>query len=121
MFATKTVPATLYLAIKKNLALPMLKAFADEAVPALIAAMKAQGLPSQGRLEFIYVGIDGNPDTLFDVWLPAPSLPKRQRRHLAFPIIPPPPSHALFRTIRGLWPVSARLGRLWPARPWPLA
>lgn len=78
MLDKKTVPAKLYLAAKANLTLPELKAYADTAIPTLCAKIEALGLKICAPLEFIYFGIDGKPETRFDLIVAFPINDKKE-------------------------------------------
>ncbi|MEQ1635188.1 MAG: GyrI-like domain-containing protein [Methylococcales bacterium] len=72
MIAQKTVPPSLYLAIKKNLTLPDVPVFADSVIPKLKQESELLGLDVTGPLEFIYEGCDGSPDVPFDLTIGFP-------------------------------------------------
>jgi effector-binding domain-containing protein len=68
----KDVPSKLYLSIKKNLTLPELKPFVQDVLPKLFPEIQALELKITGPLEFIYFGVDGNPETQFDLIIAFP-------------------------------------------------
>lgn len=72
MIEKKEVPSKLYLAIKKNLTLPEMQAFAQDILPKLCSEIEILGLKITGALEFMYFGIDGNPETKFDLIIAFP-------------------------------------------------
>lgn len=72
MIETKEVPSKLYLAIRKNLTIPEIKSFAQDFLPKLCAEIEVLGLKIAGALEFMYFGIDGNPETKFDLIIAFP-------------------------------------------------
>lgn len=67
----KIVPTQQYLAIKKRLSLPELKEFA-QVISSLCEETATLGLEITGPLEFIYFGVDGKPETKFDLVIAVP-------------------------------------------------
>lgn len=72
MIEKKEVPSKLYLTTKKNLTLPELKPFVQDVLPKLCSEIELLGVKIAGPLEFMYFGIDGNPETKFDLIIAFP-------------------------------------------------
>lgn len=72
MIEKKVVPEKVYLAAKNNLTIAEIATFAEEIIPQLYMQLAASSLEAAGPMNFIYHGINGNPETKFDLHVAIP-------------------------------------------------